>query len=279
MNFEFAFHSWRRSFGNFSLLKHRDFQGFLVTGQHSGTHWLKYMLSLAIADKFNLPPPAYTNNPDSNDFIGHPKHPRKYSHTPKLASSHTIPNPLLNIRLTHKILDFPPYIILVRDIRAALVSNYEKHKHRYGINFSNYLVGNASGNQHRADIWWHIRFFNGWGKVIKQAPEKCLLIHYEKLLTDPLAELKRINKILQLDLDDNNLLFGINNSNKKDMAAKVKEKQDSENYEFIRFDSRDPLQWYSYTDRKIFQDIVSKNLIYNPGYDFTNWEQIIITKN
>ncbi len=276
MSFEFTFHSWRRNFGNFSLLKYRDFQSFLVTGENSGTHWLKYMLSLAIADKFDLPPPAYTDNPDSNDFIGHPKHSRKYNHTPRIASSHNIPSQLLNIGLLDKMINFPNYVILVRDMRAALVSCYERHKHRYGISFSDFLVGNITGNLHRADIWWHIRFCNGWGKIMRQIPKKCLLVHYENLLADPLFELQRINEILLLDLNKNNLLFGIENSSKKDMAAKVKDKQGLEHKPFIRFDSRDPLQWYSDADRKVFNDIVSKNLIYNPGYDFTDWNQIKI---
>ena len=161
-------------------------------------------------------------------------------------------------------------------MRAALVSCYERHKHRYGISFSDFLVGNITGNLHRADIWWHIRFCNGWGKIMRQIPKKCLLVHYENLLADPLFELQQINEILLLDLNKNNLLFGIENSSKKDMAAKVKDKQGLEHKPFIRFDSRDPLQWYSDADRKVFNDIVSKNLIYNPGYDFTDWNQIKI---
>jgi len=83
MNRRFAFHAWRRDLGNLALFKYRDFQGFIVSGQNSGTKWLKSMLSLAIAHHFALPPPAFSNNADSNDFIGHPRHQRRYPQTPR----------------------------------------------------------------------------------------------------------------------------------------------------------------------------------------------------
>ena len=45
----FRWHCWRRDVSNFAMLKYRDFDGFLVTMQHSGTHWLKYILSTSLA--------------------------------------------------------------------------------------------------------------------------------------------------------------------------------------------------------------------------------------
>ena len=268
MNLSFAFHSWRRDIGNFSLLKYRDFQGFLITGQHSGTHWLKYMLSLALADRYDLPPPQHTNNPDSNDFIGNPKHPRKYTHTPRLASSHNIPNPLMRTGITHKFVKFPPYVILVRDIRAALVSHYEKHKERYDIDFSRFVRGNPAGDRHWADIWWHIRFCNSWGKINRLVPDNTLVVHYEQLQQDPMSHLVQIRDFFKLDLHDSNLEFGVEHSSKKDMAAREKEKPEEKSYRFIRFDSRDPLSWYAEEDIRQFRAILDAHLKYRFDYDY-----------
>ena len=44
----YKLHCVNESCTNLSLLKYLDYQGFLVTGQHSGTHWIKWMLSHAI---------------------------------------------------------------------------------------------------------------------------------------------------------------------------------------------------------------------------------------
>ena len=41
MNTVHALHSFNREMTNWSLIKHRDWDGYLVTGQHSGTHWIK----------------------------------------------------------------------------------------------------------------------------------------------------------------------------------------------------------------------------------------------
>lgn len=231
------------------------------------------MLSLALADKYDLPPPAYTNNPDSNDFIGHPKHTRKYDHTPRLASSHTIPHPLLKLGATHGLLQFPPYVILVRDIRAALVSNYIKHEKRYQISFSDFIRGNPAGDKHRPDIWWHIRFCNGWGKLRRLCPKQSMLIHYEQLTADPLPALEQINSLLQLELSRDNLSYGIENSSKEDMAKKVKKTEDQEHYKFIRFDSSNPLEQYSDLDKENVNRIIDKYLHFNPGYDYTRWDE------
>ena len=64
--------------GNFSLLQHRNrADGFLVTAKHSGSQWLKYMLSVGIAHQHNVPPPQYATGPHADDIIGHPARPRR----------------------------------------------------------------------------------------------------------------------------------------------------------------------------------------------------------
>ncbi len=275
MNHRFAFHAWRRDMGNFAPFKYRDFQGFIVSGQNSGTQWLKYMLSLAIAERYDLPPPEHANNDDSNDFIGHPKHPRLYSQTPRIASTHTIPHPWAGSRLVRRCLPFPPYVILVRDIRAALVSHYEKWREEYGISFSEFIEGDVDGGRHWADLWWHIRFCNRWGGIIRRFPDETLLLHYEDLQRDATAELARIRDFFDLDLADEDLAFAVRESSKEKMATRINPELSGGYAKFVRIDGRDPLTWYSDVDIGRFQEIARNNLRHAMGYDYAAWRPIV----
>jgi len=69
MNYKYKYHALRRDCFNFSLLAHRDFDAMLITMHQSGTHWLKYMLTLALAKKLGLGNPEYIQ---SDIFFGTP---------------------------------------------------------------------------------------------------------------------------------------------------------------------------------------------------------------
>ncbi len=122
----FRAHGLNRHSTNLALLKYYDFQGFLITGQHSGTHWIKWMLSHALAHHYGVDPPRYFNNASSNDLIGHPKHRRIHPHLPRIASSHSIPPYALDWAWLRALRRPPPYAVVVRDVRDVLVSNFEK---------------------------------------------------------------------------------------------------------------------------------------------------------
>src|SRR5476649_146880 len=83
---------------NFHLLQYRNVGGFLVSGKNSGTHWLRFMLSHAMARRYDLPPPAHSCGRDSEDFMGHPAWPRKHPHIPFIGVSHNLPSRLLGWR-------------------------------------------------------------------------------------------------------------------------------------------------------------------------------------
>ena len=47
--------AWRALFidlSNFLLIEHRRVGGFLISGKNSGTHWLRFMLSHAMARRY-----------------------------------------------------------------------------------------------------------------------------------------------------------------------------------------------------------------------------------
>ncbi|MDX1293222.1 MAG: sulfotransferase family protein, partial [Hyphomonas sp.] len=82
------------SWTNFSVLRHGRFDGVLVTSKNSGTHWLKYMLAIALAETHGIPHPAYFSENAVRPYIGWPKDDVTFPELPRLAFSHTIPHHL-----------------------------------------------------------------------------------------------------------------------------------------------------------------------------------------
>ncbi len=189
-----------RDISNFALIGHRDFQGFLVTGQNSGTQWLTYMLGLALAKHYDVSPPRYVNNPSSNEPIAHPKHRKIYPQLPRIASTHSIPHIWRDSPLLRRILHFPPYAVLVRDMRDVSVSNFKTYRERYGVPSSEYLKGEPAGNRYVIDIWWYMHFLNRWGRVIERFPEQTLVSRYDDMTQDPKHELEKLCRYFGLKL-------------------------------------------------------------------------------
>ena len=88
--------------------------------------------------------------------------------------------------------DLPRHLILVRDIRDALVSHYEKRKSDYNVDFSTYLLGDARGKKYADDIWARIQYMNGWGAVAERHPVYAVVLKYEDLLADTRDQLARV---------------------------------------------------------------------------------------
>jgi hypothetical protein len=214
----FQAHCLNRDITNLALLKYRNWQGFLITGQHSGTHWIKWMLSHAIASQYSVAPPRYINNSSSNEIIGHPKHKRIHSILPKIASSHSIPPYVLDIPWIRRIFTFPPYGLVVRNIRDVLISNYEKWQHKYDVPFSIYLSGDPAGKSYVCDIWWYIHFLNRWGEVKTRFPTETLVIRYEDFQADSYGALDRLARHFSLELSSGALAVGAAAGDRKVMA-------------------------------------------------------------
>ena len=82
------------NWGNFSILRHRAFDGVLVTSKNSGTHWVKYMFAVALAETYGVPRPQYFSEDAVRPYIGWPKDKPTFPELPRLAFSHTIPHKL-----------------------------------------------------------------------------------------------------------------------------------------------------------------------------------------
>lgn len=265
MDLAFRLHAFNRESTNLGLLRQRDFQGFLITGQHSGTHWIKWMLSNAIADRYGVAPPAYYNNRSSNDLIGHPRHPRPHPNLPRLASTHTIAPYALDWRWLRAIAPLPPYAVVVRDIRDVLISNFEKWSGtRYHIDFSTYVRGDPTGRAYVCDVWWYIRFLNRWGEVARRFPGSTTVFRYEDFRRDPHAELDRLARAFSLGLAPGHIDVGVRAGTKEVMLAhhdpEVRERP-------VRADGSGQAR-FSAEDVKVLRAILDRRLRHRFGYDY-----------
>jgi hypothetical protein len=263
-DFLFRTHGINRHITNLALLKYYDFQGFLVTGQNSGTHWIKWMLSHALAHRYGVEPPRYFNNDSSNDLIGHPKHERIHPHLPRIASSHSIPAYALDWAWLRAIRRPPPYAVVVRDIQDVLISNYEKWRPEYGVPFSRYVPGDPRGKTFVCDVWWYMRFMNRWGEIARRHPQGTLVLRYEDFRKDPLENLRRLARHFRLDLSDADLMAGVAVGSKDYMMAR-QDPQISERP--IRPDGVEGAR-FSARDREVLAGILDRNLKHDFGYRY-----------
>lgn len=179
---------------NFHLLKYAGaVDGFFITAKNSGTHWLRFMLSAAIASHLNLPAPARSSGRDSETFIAHPRRPPDFSHAPRIGSSHNIPSRLIAAMARLGLARLPPTVVLVRDPRQALLSYYVKWRETYGLgDLADFVRRPAPGRRKVEDVWWFIRFFNRWGALADTLGGRVLVVRYEEVQRDPAACVRRI---------------------------------------------------------------------------------------
>jgi len=261
----FLYHCLRRDLSNFSLIRHRKFDGFLISMHQAGTHWLKHMLATALTRAHGLPPPRYIH---ANDIIGGPRDPGTGGTLPHLVSAHSIPHILFRSSVFHRLVRLPPSVVLVRDIRACLVSIYEKWKQHYDCDFDEFLRGDVSGHRFNNDIWWCLRFCNSWGYLVHHFPDTALLVRYEDLRKQPLEELQRINRYWKLNLDETTLLYSIEQSSKEKMARK-KDPDTPFGVTVVRPGDGSFMEYYRKEQREYLAGVCDRFLKFDFGYDYS----------
>jgi hypothetical protein len=260
----FRVHGLNRHTTNLALLKYCDFQGFLVTGKNSGTHWIKWMLSHALARRHGVEPPRYFNNDPAYELIGHPKHERIHPNLPRIASSHSIPAYALDWAWLRAVRRPPPYAVVVRDVRDVLVSNYAKWRPEYRAPFSRYVAGDPRGKAYVCDVWWYMRFLNRWGDIARRHPDETLVLRYEDFRRNPLENLRRLGRHFRLDLSEADLMAGVAVGSKAHMTAH----QDPHIAERpIRPDGAEAVR-FSPRDLQVLGDILDRNLKHDFGYRY-----------
>ena len=213
---------------SFHLLKYsRRVDGYLFSSKNSGTHWLRAMLSAAIANHLGLDPPTYSNGPAADAFICHPKKPRQRPDAPKIGCSHTIPSRLTLIPLALGFGRLPPTVVLARHIPEALSSYYVKWSELMGLGeLSDFVRRPAPGRKRVDDVWWYIRFFNRWGWIARKAPDQVLVVRYEQLMGDPEPLIRRIWAHWGVALSDADVAAGAAAGRRGRMVEKLDPKWD-----------------------------------------------------
>lgn len=161
-------------------------------------------------------------------------------------------------------MSFPPYVVVVRDIRKVLVSNYEKWRDRYQCSFSRYVEGDPRGNAFITDAWQYIRFMNRWGDVASRFPAETKVIRYEDIRTNTKHALQGITRHFGIELNDADLAAGLMVGTKDvmnlshDPAVEAKA---------LRLDSALEVS-FSLDDTAVLQRILGNHLRHDFGYNY-----------
>lgn len=274
MDSAYLYERTKRDLFNFSMARHTDCQGYIVSMKHSGTHWLRFLVSLVISKTYDLPMPQ---NIESEDYICMPQSQSRYSGIPRLVASHQIPSPILTLPVIRNTFAFPDCVLLVRDPRLSLVACYHKHKHEHGLSFSDFLhvrqdllFKQTRKRKFVNDIWWLIRFINSWSRMIELHGPKITLIRYEALRENTLENLTESLRRLALPIPGNDILnWCIEESSKENMAKK--EKQEGHR-QVVRADDPNPLTIFSEADKRFFLEAFERNCRSTLGYDlYSGW--------
>ena len=220
-----ALRDLQTDFSSFHLLKYRRVDGFLFSSKNSGTHWLRAMLSAAIAHHLGLPPPAFANGPEADVYIRHPKRPRRYEQAPDIGCSHTIPSRLSLLPFALGLMSLPPTVVLVRHIPEALVSYFVKWSANGGHGelgaLPQFVRRPAPGARSGDDIWWYVRFFNRWGEISRMAKGRVMVVRYSQLHADPAALIARIWAHWGVALSADDIAAGVRAGSRQSMTERL----------------------------------------------------------
>jgi len=256
-----------RGLFNPTVVRRRAFEGHVTSPKQSGTHWVKYLLSLVLAELYDLPEPEHIR---SNAIVGHPKAPPRYPGIPRIVTSHNHAHYLMRAPWAFRLLKLPRFVVLVRDVRAILVSNYEKWNGDYRVDFATYLRGDVRGKAFVTDIWEIMRFFNSWGPVAAAHTDAVIIQRYEDILADPEAAFARICRHLGIaGATDAVLARAIARSSREEMAKRPDPSEDHAD-KVVNVAARDPESRFDAEARAFLRETCRRNLHYDFGYGLTS---------
>lgn len=190
--FSLAIADVRDDLSRFHLLHYGGkVDGFLISAHNSGTHWVRFMLSAAIAHHLGLPPPLRSSGRESDIFIGNARHMPRHASAPRIGSSHHLPSRLIGILGRIGLVRLPPIVLLVRGIPDALCSYFLKWRDAKSLgSLPDYLF--SKPRRKAVNLWWYIRFFNRWGSLLEALPSSILVARYEDIIQSPCEWVRRI---------------------------------------------------------------------------------------
>jgi len=251
-----------------SLLWQRDALGYFATGQQSGSHWISNLMASAICLQYGVPKLDHIRD---KSIIGHPRMEQRDSGLPRLVRTHHAPSPLVHCAPVRSLLRFPKYVVMLRDMRASIVSRFERQTEELaGVSFSDSLRDHSlRARGTKWDLYKRIVFFNAWGDVAQRLPNQTLLVHYENLRANTPAELERVWRFLELPVSDPTMFAQATAECSKERMAE--RDPHLRNIVLVRKDERDPVDWFNPADREYFSARCAELLRHDFGYDFNDW--------
>lgn len=249
-----------------------DRDTFLISMTGAGTHWVCIMFSKALIEAYKLSDeissiryqdlvPSYLNK----------RHRFKYNnlaHIPRIQHSHS-PYSLI-FRGTR-------VILLMRDLRNAIVTHYRTHTAVKGVNlsFSDFLRGRCLDARRQHTLRSRVNFLNSWARNVHKL-SSLYVIRYEDLRTDTAAEMCKLIDfagfpVLNQELIERVVEFGsIENMRKIEKENPLPQYKNKVNkVGWGRSDSYK--DYFSGDDRRYLSEIVFSDLINSYGYDYNNW--------
>lgn len=260
----FAARVWNDNWMNFSVLRHGAFDGFLVTSKNSGTHWVKYMFAVALADTYGIERPEYFSEDAVRPYIGGPKDTPGHPALPRLAFSHSIPHRLADWGSARSLASLPPYVLFIRHPMSILASHHAKWEYDIQVDWLQYLRGDPDGKRYRCDLYWLARFWNRWGDIEAAHPSSILRVQYEATRADPAGTLDAIARHWGIALKPGAIAAAVAAGTKEAMALKV-DPEAEPNVLQNRKQSLEEL--YSEEAMDIYARIVRAEFRHDLGYD------------
>lgn len=240
---------------------------YLISLPHSGKHWLEFMLAAFLIDHFG---------PGKQKAVDVWKK-GAFRFTLDLRQEKDLNIPIIQHH------HFPCYfffrrskvVLLVRDLRDSLVSNYDKYLklNKSSMPFSEFLrkeIGREDAG--KWDLKRKVHFLNSWHKY-RERTRQLLVVRYEDLLENPERELRKIIFFIGISgFDDSKIRRAVCSGSMGNMGAlekkEIKYRKESGNYVVNRGRAGRYRDYFSQEDLAYFKNYTDKNLLCNFGYDY-----------
>lgn len=253
-----------------SRSRNRRVRAHVITMPQSGSHWVNNMLVAGICRAYEIQEPEHIRD---RTIIRRPEDPLVHAAIPPIIQSHLAPGRLVHTPLLQKLLRYPKYVLLVRDLRAAMVSHYEKRElSAGGLSFSDYLQNRwlKTGKWIHRDLWHRLRFLNAWARDIRRLPEnQTIVLHYEDLHADTAGQLQRLWEFIGLPVQAASFYASVVEATSKERMARRESPEVG--YKIVRRSRQHPFEWFSETDRDFFSSMTRRYLPDSFGYDYEDW--------
>jgi hypothetical protein len=230
----------------------------LSTMHQSGTHWLQVLLANILSKNFNL---ENVSDIHAKNIIPY------YPHSFLYDKDYSVPKILHSHHNRNLFFFNKPTILLVRDIRDSLVSQYEKYNkaNKTDISFSIFL---RKESEDLVAGWQtfpsRVEFLNSW------SGQNVLIVRYEDLKNDLIRELKRITSHIDIDINKDILDFAIEESSFKKMK-KMQANESETRFAINKGVVGRYKEYFSNEDMIYFQKYIIDNLQDSYGYNYEKW--------